>query len=58
MPFDADLPHDTDYPYAIRILAVFKVNTAVLHFDTEFNKMCGEIINHIMSLYASQNHTA
>ena len=33
----ADMPHDTDYPYPIRILAVFLSDTAVLHFDTDFS---------------------
>jgi len=32
-----DMPHNTDYPYPIRILAVFLGDTAVLHFDRDFN---------------------
>ena len=52
----ADLPHDMDYPYPIRILVGFLSDTAVLHFDTDFNKIYGPIIfNHIM--YASQNYS-
>ena len=35
--FNTDLPHDMDYPYPIRILVIFFSNTAVLHFDTDFN---------------------
>ena len=34
-------------------------DTAVLHFDTDFNQIYGDIIfNHIMSLDATQNYTA
>ena len=33
----SSMPHDMDYPYPIRILAVFLSDTAVLHFDTDFN---------------------
>ena len=45
-----DMPHDTDYPYPIRILAVFFLaDTAVLRYDTDFNKIYGVInFNHIM----------
>ena len=56
--FASDMPHDTDYPYPIRIVVVFQVigPTAVLHFDTDLNKMYGDIIfKHIM--YASQNYS-
>ena len=36
----------------------FLSDTTVLHFDTDFNYIDGVIIvNHIMSLYASQNCT-
>ena len=52
----SDMPHDTDYPYPIRILVGFLSDTAVLHFDTDFNKIYGDIIfNYIM--YASQNYS-
>ena len=43
------MPHDTDYPYPIQILALFLSDTAVLRFDTDFDKIYEEIIfNHIM----------
>ena len=43
------MQQDTDYPYPIRILAVFLSDTAVLRFDTDFNNIYGEkIFNHIM----------
>jgi len=63
MPIDnftiADLPQDK-----IRITCIrsgfwrFLSDTAVLHFDTDFNKIYVDIIfNHIMSSYASQNYS-
>ena len=51
------MPHDTDYPYQIRILG-FLSDTAVLRFDSDFSKIYGDIIfNHIMSLYGPQNYS-
>ena len=32
-----DMPHDTDYPYPIVILAVFLSDMAVHRFDKDFN---------------------
>ena len=34
---NTDMPHDTDYPYPIRILAFLLSDMAVLRFDTDFN---------------------
>ena len=54
----ADLPHDTDYPYPIRSLTVFKVirpYSIVIRILTKF--MDTLFFNHIVSLYASQNYS-
>ena len=54
--FYSDMPHDTDYPFFNTDFGGFLSDTAALHFDTEFNKIYGDIIfNHIM--YASQTYS-
>ena len=50
-----DLPHDTDYPYPIRILAAFKVVRPYSILIRILNKFMETLFfDHIM--YASQNY--